>query len=620
MSIQADEMLGRRWQDAPEGEAHKRIWPIIGMLAMAASARQEVWRKYERIYGWPYWQDNDPVGAKRLERRMRVNRCRLHVETYVSRWMKSRVLPMVVVKNGDFTLKRKAKKHNSLIEGAFEELGVFDNDPKWCRDAAIYGTAWAYVGEDNGEPVVLRCDPFSVLIDDLEWIDGKGKTIHWVRLRAKDELISEFPEHKEKILAASSDDFPHIARHVRLEGLRQMIPVAFSWSLKLGDPNNGGLKGRRTVCIQNVTLEDEEYNEKELPFIYMTRTAPPEVVWGEPLMADLAPIQETLDRYLKRVDESLWLTNVVRLLIRRGAKINPQKFAPIPATLLEVDEPERDVKSFSGEISPQLMQFVSFGMQSMQELGRANIMSTTGDLPKNIRAYSAMKLLEETDMEGLREGLRSRDTFFVKMGQHLINVFEQLGGYKLMVRQGKQAEMLDYKKIRLPKNSYVWTVMPTAFLAKTAEGRMDQAEWLVDQKLLPKDRIAHFIDIPDLESETAMAMAQTDAVQHRIEKILEDGEYISPHPFLNLNLVRKLVGDAIARAEADYVPEDRIEMLRQLAIEAATIQSAQPTANVPGVPAPQAGPPAIGAMQPPVPPMTQTPQAGPQIPPVTGEE
>lgn len=612
----------KRWQEADKGEVHKYVWPTVAHMAQHASERHEAWRKYDRIYGSPYWHSDDPSRPSNImpiEQRLKINRCRLHVETYVSRWMKSRVLPMVVTKDGDFTLAQKAKKHNALIEGAFEQLGVFDTDPKWCRDAAKFGVGFAYVGDDGDKPCILRCDPFSIFIDDLEWLEGNGKSIHWIRLRPKHELRAEYPKFKTQINSASPVEFQHVTRAIRDEYLDQLCPVLYSWSLEIGDPNEEGTPGRYCVTIPGADLEDEPWEEEELPFAWITRTAPAESVWGEPLMADLAPVQEAYDRYLRRVDESLWLANVIRIIHRRDAKIDTHKLENSPATLLAVDD-LNDIKSENFEISPQLMEFVNFSQQAMQELGRANIMSTTGDLPKNIRSYSAMKLLEDTDMEGLREGLRSRDAFYVRIGKLLIKAFDRIGGYKLMVRKGKKAEQLNYKKIKLPENTYTWTVMPTNFLAKTAEGRMDQAEWLVDQGLLPKDRVAHFIDFPDLESETSMAQAQHDNIMMRIEKIMEEGIYLTPNPFLNLNLLRKLVGDAIALAEVEGAPEERIELLRQLVIDAQTIQeaanaqSAMPqgaampgAAAPPGAAEPAMPPPQAGAMQPPVPPMDQQP-------------
>lgn len=598
------------WQTAPKKQVYKKVFDLVNLLDQRSSARHEAWRKYEYSYGGPYWNNTEPnmvdqINLAEAPPAIRINRCRLHVETYVSRWMKSRVLPMVVVKGGDFTLKEKAKKFNRLIEGAFEQLGVFDLDPKWCRDATKYGAGIAYVGEDGENPVIMRCDPFSIYIDDLEWVEGKGKTIHWVRLRSRNELKAEFPDHAEEIDQSASDDYAHLSRNMHVSTAHHVVPVVYSWSLGVGDPEDGGYEGRHTVCIKKCDLVDEVFDDDELPFAFMTRTAPEEGIWGEPLMADLAPVQETLDRYLKRIDESMWLVNVCRMIVRKGSKLDKQKLVPLPATILEVENMD-DIQHHNAEISPQLMQFVNFTLQQMQELGRSNIMASTGDMPKGIRSYSAQKLLEETDMEGLREGLRSRDTFFVRIGRLLIKAFERLGGFKLLVASGKKAEQLNYKKLRLPKDCYQWTVMPTNFLAKTAEGRMDQAEWLVDQGLLPKDRVAHFIDFPDLESETAMAQAQNDAIMFRIEKIMEEDVYITPSPFLNLNLLRHIVGNAIARAEADEAPEEKIELLRQLVVDASTIQQAA-AAPAPQQPVMTQAP--IGAQQPPTPALTKEPKA-----------
>lgn len=624
----------KRWQEANKEEAYKSIWPVVDLLSGQASRRQEVWRRYDRIYGSPYWYENDPsspIIASQLagspERRLRVNRCRLHVETYVSRWMKTRCLPMVVVKGGDFQLTRRAKKFNALIEGAFEQLGVFDTDAKWCRDAAKFGVGVAYVGDDGEQPVIMRCDPFSILIDDFEWMEGQGTTIHWIRLRPKSELLAEFPEFESEINAASCSEFSHLLRNFRDDANVDLCPLVYSWSLAVGDEKKGGFKGRHCVTIRGADLVDEEYTEDTLPFAFLCRTAPTEAIWGEPLMADLAPVQETLDRYLRRVDESLWLANVIRIITRKDSGLNPEHLVNSPATILTAESPQ-DIQSFNMEISPQLMEFVNFSLQSMQELGRANIMATTGDMPKNIRSYKATQLLEDTDLEGLREGLRSRDSFYTRIGELLVRTFERLGKFKLVVRRkGRGAEQLSYKKLKLPKDSYAWTIMPTDFIAKTAAGRMDQAEWLVDQGLLSKDRIASFLDIPNVESEVARVQSMRDAIEMRIEKILDDGEYIMPHPFMNLNLLRKVVGEAISQAEVEGCPEDRIELLRHLVIDAANLQQAAlsqqgggQTNAIPGSLAPPGavpGPEAtggdmmasqpIGAMQPPVQPLTAQP-------------
>lgn len=603
----------RQWWMSKPDDAHGTIAKTTKAIGEQSTQRWEAWRAFDRVYGDPWWAAADgpatPFAVTGRGRQFRVNRVRLHVETYCSRMAKTRVLPMALVKGGDHDLKVRVKLHNRLVEGAFEELGVFDMDLEWCRDVARYGAGWSYVDEDGEEPVILRCDPYSVLIDQHEWSEGQGRTIHWCRPRPKYDLINEFPEHAEAIQRATGDDaMMHVLRNTRADQQAEMVPVYYSWARTIGDQ-----VGRKVVSVQGATLSDEEYDEEDLPFAWVSRTPSSVRPWGEPLMADLAPVQMAMDRYMHRVDESLWLANVTRLLLRKGGKINKKKLVNLPATLLEVENLD-DIKSFNWEISPQLMQFVEFQLRTMQELSRSSQLATTGESQKNIRSYAALKLAEDTDVEGLREALRSRDSFYVRMARLLIKAFERLGSYKMMVKVGKSAESISYRKVKLPRGSYVWTVMPTNFLHKTVEGRMDQAEWLVDHGLLPQDQIAHFIDFPDLESETAMAMAQYDAIMHRIDRILVDGEYSPPHSLLNLTLLRKLVGDAVARAETDGVPEEKIQMLRDLAAQAEAIEKKQlgVPAQPPAAPAPP-GPP-VGAMQPPVPPMTETPPPAPPVP------
>lgn len=97
----------------------------------------------------------------------------------------------------------------------------------------------------------------------------------------------------------------------------------------------------------------------------------------------------------------------------------------------------------------------------------------------------------------------------------------------------------------------------------------------------------------------------------RIDKILQDGDADAavPSAMLNLSMLRKMVGDAYARAEADGAADDRLELLTQLATEADRLQNPAPPpmagAPMPGGPPPMPGPasPDMGGGMPGAPPM-----------------
>lgn len=641
-----------RWYSAEEGEVHKQIFRELANIEQASSQRWEMWRRYDQIYGDPWWfQPNTSLRTiPEMEvqgngKRLRVNKVRSLVETYSSRLGSSRVLPMAVPKGGNPDLQEKTKLNNRLIEGTFEADNVYDRDAQWNRDLARYGTMIGYFDEDGEDPVVMRPDPYSIYINDSEWENGVGHTIHWLRPRPKDLLIDEFPDFEAEILKASSAQFNHATRYLQPDVENGMVPCFYSWAKPMGS-----IPGRKCIVIRGATLFDEEWDD-DLPFAFGSRTPPTHGPWGEPLMADLAPLQETHDRYMMRVDESLWLANVLRLIIRRNAKFNKSKIRNIPGTIYETDDPEKDIRSVNWEISGQLLEYIRYVEQQMQELSRSNPMQTIGENQPSDRSFRSKQLAANITDQGLREPLRSRDSFYKRAAELLIKAFDRLGTYKMLLKLGKTAQEISYRKIRLPKDSYVWTVMPTDFKDKTVEGRMNQADWLVDRGIIPESETARYVDFTDMESISDMAMAQNDAIMHRINRIRVDGEYIPPHPMLNLVLLRKMVGDAYCRGEADGLEEDKLQMLKDLLVEAENIQAtaeaaaeaaakakqapaavpaplaAATAANTPAAATPTpvvdpsalaalsgAGGAPLGAMQGTVPPVTEAPPPAPPAP------
>jgi hypothetical protein len=150
---------------------------------------------------------------------------------------------------------------------------------------------------------------------------------------------------------------------------------------------------------------------------------------------------------------------------------------------------------------------------------------------------------------------------------------------------------------------------------------MEQASELVDRGLLPQDMMADFIGIPDLEKASAEVTAQRKAIQKRIEAIVREGdtEASIPNAMLNLAMLRKMVGDAYALGELKEVPQERLELLTQLATEADRLQNPAPPPGPPGmeggIPPMPGGPPPGGPMPMPGP---ASPDAGPMMPPMPG--
>lgn len=596
------------WWTADKGKVHTRIAGVVERLTNASAPRWQAWIRYEQIYQDRYWQ-TAATSTTQKQRRLTINRARVLIETYTSKLLRARVLPMVVVKDGDTDLTFRARDTNLFIEGAFDDLGVYDQDPLWCTDLANKGIYFAHIYPNDGEPIVERVDPFEILLDDTDWQYADGRAIFRQRVFDRDVLVEMFPDAEDQILSA--EGVPSDSPLVRSRGTNDLdqVLVTFAWHRRSGPKAKDG---RYSVVLPNVTLEDtEEWDEDELPFAWGWRIRPERGMWGHPLMADLATPQETLDRWTRRIDESMRLMAVPRVLVRKGAKISIQKLDNEVGSVLQVENPATDIAPFNMDgISSQAFQYLQSIESEMQTLARTSLLSTQGQVPTGIKSGVAMRIMEETDAEGLREPMRYRDRFFVRIAKLLTRVFDQLDGFTTMARaKGQSGRMLNYHDVKLAEDQYRWAVTPTSFKARSASARVEQAQELVAQGLLPPDRVANFVDIPDLENETNLITAQYDAIRRRIDRILQDGdqEAAIPSSMLNLDMLRKMVGDAFARAEADGADPDRLELLTQLATEADRLQNPAPPpgAMPPGGPMPMPGPasPDMGGGMPGAPPM-----------------
>lgn len=107
------------------------------------------------------------------------------------------------------------------------------------------------------------------------------------------------------------------------------------------------------------------------------------------------------------------------------------------------------------------------------------------------------------------------------------------------------------------------------------------------------------LDYPDLDQVEKLANASEERIFQILDKIVEDGEYTPPDPFMDLQLANELVVQYYNLYVSAKLEEERAEMLRTFHTQIQDMmQAAQPPAppgmppGAPGAP-PQASPEAL---------------------------
>jgi len=87
-----------------------------------------------------------------------------------------------------------------------------------------------------------------------------------------------------------------------------------------------------------------------------------------------------------------------------------------------------------------------------------------------------------------------------------------------------------------------------------------------------QDMAIDLMDFPDLRSYLNLRNSGVETLKYIIECILEDGEYIPPEPYFNLNLGVQMMESVYGLLVQQDAPADRLSLIRQWVEQAQDMQ------------------------------------------------
>ena len=571
-----------------DDEPHKKIIPRVQSLRDAGQQRRDTFFRLADIYGI----DLRTGMAARTVKRLSLNHAKNILNTYVSQMVRTRVMPMVTPVGADFDRQEAARLMSLVIQAEFDRAGVNDMDAVFTRDMALFGITAALPCVEHNRIVLDRIIPTELDFDEYEWRRGNGRTMYQSFPMDRQVMKELYPDNEEAIDAAPPADLEDSQSQSAFTAVsHDLILVRRAWHARSSPDAEDG---KFAAVIDGATLEYEDYDDIEVGPIFMTASKPVIGLVGESLMEDMSTAQEELDVMSERVQASHWLVGVPRFLIRRGAKLAIQKINNRIGGILETDNPAADVVPFAADaVPPQTYQYFQSLPGWMAQISGVSQMASQSEKPADITAARALELLDDIESDRKVVAQRNRESFYVQIAKRFLKLMREIDGYKVIAKEGAKAIEIVMGDLKISEGEYLFTVMPTNFMAKTPARRLQQAQDLVNMKLLPPEKVARTIGIPDLETETSLMNAPYDAIEKRLSAIVRTGDYHPPHAMLNLAYGQKRAGEYYCRGEVDGLPEERLELLRRFATDCAAAANPPPPP-----PDPNAAPPGAGAPPP----------------------
>jgi hypothetical protein len=557
---------------------------------------------HARLYGGPgrldpeAWQDTD--------KRVSLNVVKNAIDAVVAKIGKQRPAPKPLTQGGSPELRRKAKLLERFLSAQFDISGVYREMPKVVLDSCVFGTGIARVFVEDDKINLERVFPGEVFVDQHDGLYGKPRSVVQKKWVSRDVLIEMFPDKERIIREANADPLASDAsdpHDLFYDPRADQVLVVMGWHL----PSSSKAKdGRHVIAVDSGVLEDSKWEYDFHPFIFINWNERLRGFWGQGVAEELNGIQVEINQLLQKIQASFHLAAVPRVFIDQGSKIQKAHFDNrIGAIVPYVGKPP--VVVVPQTVHPEVFAHLDRLYQRAFEIVGVSQLSSRMQNPLGADA-SGVALQTWHDMETERFSIQAAkyEQAILDLSRMMIAFARSIGGNFAAPSQRDRntIDRIKWSDVNMEDDQYVLQVFPVSSLPSTPAGRLRTVLAMMNAQLIGPDEAKGLLDYPDLESKLSLDRASEDLIEHVLEKMLDDGVYTRPEPFMDLRLSLKMAQAYYLRAQINEVEEERLELVRKfmrqvrVLMQKAEAEQARLAAQAAGMNAPTNGaaPPAAG--------------------------
>jgi hypothetical protein len=570
-----------RWWKQKADEIHTHVFGVLKTLEERQSYRKTQNLKHARLYsnldilgvyaGIYQPTSNDYM----LPNRVTLNVVKSCVDTVSSKIAKTKPRPLFLTEGGNWQLQQKAKNLTKFLDGSFDSMNIYEEKQASFQSGAVFGTGGIKFIKDIQRKQVT-CERVlidEILVDDLEAIYGKPRSLYQTRLVSRD-ILKEMVEKKHHAsIDAASNGLPAGVANGAV--VKDLVRVVEAWHLQSG-PEAGD--GMHTMCIENATLSVEKWEKDYFPFVWDKWNPKLLGFFGMGLAEELTGIQLEINKILRNIQLSMHLVAVPRLLVDASSQVNTQhlnndigsiiKWAGGGSTPPTVITPQA--------MSPDVYQHLWSLYQRAFEITGISQLSAMSKKPEGLNSGVALREFQDIESDRFQITGQKWEYGFLDSAKIVIDLTKDLSkevkGVKVKVQSDGSMKTINFSDVNLEEEKYLMRVFPTSILPTQPAGKLQKVTELIQAGFIDKETGFDLLDFPDLESATNMALAPKKIIMKMLNKIVEDGVYETPEPYMNLMLTEQTAQNFYLKAKIDGVPEDRLELIRRYMTDCKMLQ------------------------------------------------
>jgi hypothetical protein len=560
------------WFDMQKNTSHQQLVATIALLDKEQAGRLVTINRNVRLYnnalaspyqGNPdYTQYNSFPGVGR-ESRISINVCKSCVDTAASKIAKNKIKPTVLTDGADWDTQRKAQKLDKAVRSLWTNKNTHKEMRKIFVDAAVTGTGCLKIidGEDTISFERVLCT--YLVVDDMEAIHGKPLTLYQYHYVDRGILMSKYDnkDKREAIAKANSFKAPGI------QSKADIIRVYEAWRLP-----SDGKGGRHVICINNMTLLDEEWVDDSFPFVFFKWQEPSVGFWGSALLDELWGLQMEISKIMYFIQQAMHLGHAPKWIVHQNTNIPQSHFRNTIGDILKYHGPVVPQYIAPNPIGPQVMEYLQWLISQAYRITGISELSAQSTKPAGINSGKAMQTYNDIETQRFVLVGQSFEDAHIDLYYRTVDAARRITkvnpDFALIVKdRRKGTEKVPWADVDM-KDDMCVNAFPTSMLPHSPEGRLAFVEEMLQAGKIDDDTAMELLDFPDTSAYREMRLADTYAIQDAIADIIETGSYLPPEEMDNLEKALDIAHRTYLRLRSKGAPEQTLTLLRSYMLDA----------------------------------------------------
>lgn len=428
------------------------------------------------------------------------------ISTLVSKIASQKARPFINTIRGNFHDIKTAKAAQQYFDLVYDEQNIYKTISECFRDACIFDTGWVFIDRDTKK--VERVFPWTIYTD----------------------LNEEYFKHRTKI-AWKRENFPKscLSDNIKIPDDFRGETVTF---IKYFDVKNHV----EVTWIPEIDFyEEKDWESDYLPFLDIHYETPQHGSSSLSVVDLLYGIQKEIDKMLDRVEKATTSTPLNIICAPEDSTIKSDKLTnEIGQFVTYTQTPNMTGSPISvvtpAFIDPQCLQWIDQLKSDAYELVGISELSAMSKKPSGIDSGVALQTLENVESDRFQTQLNQVLHLYTEIAKLMIEIFPK---NEDILPQLKDRTTIKWSDILKIKNKMVIQFSAADSLSKDPSTKLQQLQMLAQSGILPANRIASLMNMPDLELGYSFADNSLNAVQSVIENCIEHDDYEVP-PFISI--------------------------------------------------------------------------------------